>query len=139
MGSLVERARAKILRASPAAALALAVVSMCPARASADYVYTDISNWTMYYSSNSFAGQYHISSLNNSLPAYIKYRWTQDTPHSSHIFTERCTDLSYIGSDDLNAHDTNYHYVGWGVSGDCFWLGGYSLYDTWTRDGRVAR
>jgi hypothetical protein len=68
-----------------------------------------------------------------------KFRWSVDTPHSTRVSINWCTDYSFFDSADISAHNQNWHTftndIGW-FEGDCLRFRGRSLYSTqYNRNG----
>jgi hypothetical protein len=125
-------------------AFALVAAAFCvPASAQAyTFVLTDIINFDLNDSSWSTYGggtQFHISSTGDGSASY---RWVDDPAHTTIISGNTCADYSTLGSDTIAAHDTTYHLLFWGVSGQCFVLRGKTATGAGSMtnyDGRLRR
>lgn len=63
----------------------------------------------------------------------INLRWKEDTPHSSRMSVNLCSNYGYYWARDFAAHSTSYHLMTTLPNRTCFVVRGYSNLGSWVK------
>jgi hypothetical protein len=100
--------------------------------ASADWVYTPVSNWNLTETANTY-GSFNSSSNGTD----TRYRWTDDPSHTTVIAANDCSTGALWGpTAEIPAHNTAYHVLGPAYAGGCFNLRGRVAIGAGSMSGR---